>query len=186
MQTFRTFVIFALLVASGAISLTQSTPLLIQPKEQTPSITTTQKGDQAIILRVIDGDTITVSLKDSEEKIRLIGVNTPESVDPRRPVECFGKEASRFTKELLPQGSTVYLVADLTQTDRDKYGRLLRYVLLPDGTLMNELIIASGYGHEYTYRTPYEHQTAFKAAEHSAREEQKGLWASSACNLPNS
>lgn len=133
-----------------------------------------------LVTRVIDGDTIVVVVNGVSEKIRLIGVDTPETVDPRKQVECFGKEASALTKTLL-LNTSVIIEADATQGDRDKYGRLLRYVFLKDGTLINEKIISLGYGHEYTYRTPYKYQAQFNDAERSAREAQKGLWAPEAC-----
>ncbi len=131
---------------------------------------------EARVVRVIDGDTIQVFVKDAKETVRLIGVDTPETVDPRKPVQCFGKQASDFTKSLLT-GKTVYLESDATQGDTDKYQRLLRYVFLEDGTNVNRLLIKEGYAHEYTYKVPYTYQTAFKDAEKSARENNKGLWA---------
>ncbi|MBI5798620.1 MAG: thermonuclease family protein [Candidatus Yonathbacteria bacterium] len=137
-------------------------------------------GDQPLVTRVIDGDTIVVLINGVSEKVRLIGVDTPETVDPRKTVQCFGKESSEFTKSLL-LNTSIILEADSTQGNRDRYGRLLRYVFLEDGTLINEEIIALGYGHEYTYRLPYQYQTEFKNAERSARESQKGLWAPVVC-----
>jgi micrococcal nuclease len=133
------------------------------------------------ISRVIDGDTVVANIDGVVEKIRLIGVDTPETVDPRKPVQCFGKEASAFTTSLL-LNNRVRLEADTSQDNRDKYGRLLRYIFLADGTNVDEEIIAEGYGHEYTYRTPYKYQTEFKNAEKSARESQKGLWANGVCS----
>lgn len=135
-----------------------------------------------VVTRVVDGDTIVVTTPGKTEKVRLIGVDTPETVDPRKPVQCFGKEASDFTKSLLTNKS-VRLDADPSQNDRDKYGRLLRYVFLA-GVNVNEKIIAEGYGHEYTYRIPYKYQTEFKNAERLARESKKGLWADGICGLP--
>ena len=136
------------------------------------------------VTRIIDGDTVVVLVDGVAEKVRLIGVDTPETVDPRKPVQCFGKEASAFTNALL-SNTIIKLEADPTQGDRDRYGRLLRYVFLEDGTLVNQKIIAEGYGHEYTYRIPYQYQTEFKTAERFARESQKGLWANGACGLQN-
>jgi micrococcal nuclease len=82
------------------------------------------KEDTATVLRVIDGDTIEVSVAGMAEKVRLIGVDTPETVDPRKPVEHFGKEASTFTRQLV-DGKKVVLRDELGGQDRDKYGRLL-------------------------------------------------------------
>lgn len=133
-----------------------------------------------LVARVIDGDTIVVLQNGKEEKVRLIGVDTPESADPRRTVECFGKEASDFSHTLL-LNKEVRLESDPSQGDRDRYGRLLRFVFLPDESMANQRIIRAGYGHEYTYRTPYRHQGIFKTAEQQARKENRGLWAKEAC-----
>lgn len=148
--------------------------------------------NKTTVTRIIDGDTIVVLVDGVSEKVRLIGVDTPETVDPRKSVECFGKEASAFTNSLLlvhgqaaNQLIRVRLESDTSQGDRDKYGRLLRYVFLEDGTFVNQKILAEGYGFEYTYRTPYKYRDDFKNAERSARESQKGLWANGACGLQN-
>src|SRR5439155_26557732 len=93
------------------------------------------------VVRVVDGDTIVL---DGDEKVRLIGVDTPETVHPRKPVERFGHDASAFTRRLL-QGERVALGFDQQRTDR--YGRTLAYVYLTDGRLANEEIIRQGYGH---------------------------------------
>lgn len=137
--------------------------------------------DRAVVKHVVDGDTIDVSLNGRTRRIRLIGVDTPETTHPSRPVECFGREASRFLTELV-NGQTVLLESDPSQGDRDRYNRLLRFVWLPDGRLINYEIIAQGYGFEYTFRTPYKYQEQFKAAQRAARETQAGLWAPDACN----
>jgi micrococcal nuclease len=113
-------------------------------------------------------------------KIRLIGLDTPETVDPRKPVQCFGKEASAKAKELLTVKS-VRVEKDPSQGEFDKYGRLLAYIYLPDGTLFNKYMISEGYGHEYTYNLPYKYQKEFKAAQAQARTGKKGLWADGAC-----
>lgn len=137
--------------------------------------------------RAVDGDTLDIQFVDSakREHVRLIGVNTPESVDPRKPVQCFGKEASAHTTQLvaaITADAPAYVVVDQSQGERDKYGRLLAYVYLPDGSLLNERIIADGYGFEYTYRTPYALQARFKTAEMAARAAGVGLWSAQACN----
>ncbi len=132
------------------------------------------------VVRIIDGDTIVVNINGKDETIRLIGINAPETVDPRKAVECFGKEASNKAKELLDK-KVVYLEKDSTQGDTDKYGRLLRYVFLEDGTNFNKIMIADGYVYEYTYNLPYKYQSEFKQAETEARKAKKGLWADDAC-----
>ncbi len=119
--------------------------------------------------RVVDGDTIIVS---GVGRVRLIGVDTPESVDPRRPVEFFGKEASAFTRRLV-DGKRVRLEYDWERTDR--YGRTLAYVYLPDGTFVNAEIVRQGYGHAYT-RFPFKYLDGFRQFEREARQAGRGLW----------
>jgi micrococcal nuclease len=113
---------------------------------------------------------------DSSDRRRYAGTSHPS-----RPVECFGREASAFTREVL-RGQTVLLEDDPTQDNRDRFNRLLRFVWLPDGRLVNYEIIAQGYGFEYTFRTPHRYQAQFKAAERAARQAQIGLWAPETCN----
>lgn len=127
------------------------------------------------VVKVVDGDTIHVNINGIVEKIRLIGINTPETVDPRKPVECFGPEASSRAKDLL-QSKQVYLEKDQSQQDRDRYGRLLRYVTTKDGLFYNKEIIRQGYANEYTYKYPYKYQQEFMQAESIARQEKLGLW----------
>jgi len=133
-----------------------------------------------LVTKVVDGDTIDVLVGTTTERIRLIGINTPEVVDPRKPVECFGREASAKAHELL-ENQKVYLEMDETQDNRDKYGRLLRYVFRADGLFYNLEIIKQGYAYEYTYFIPYKYQAEFKAAQTYARENKFGLWADNAC-----
>jgi micrococcal nuclease len=135
----------------------------------------------AQVVDVVDGDTLKVLLDGQEETIRLIGVDTPESVHPQKPVECFGREASAMAQELAAD-QAVQLEADPTQDSVDRYGRLLRYVYLPGDTLLNWELISQGYGFEYTYEVPYAYQAEFQQAERDARENQRGLWAPEACN----
>ena len=137
-------------------------------------------NDTYPVAKVIDGDTISIIKDGKTVTLRLIGLDTPEMVDPRKPVQCFGKAASDKAKELLA-GKTVRLEFDSSQGLLDKYGRTLAYVFLSNGTLFNEYMIAEGYGHEYTYNLPYKYQREFKAAEARAREEKKGLWADDTC-----
>ncbi len=132
---------------------------------------------KAVVERIVDGDTIVVSILpglglEASEKVRLIGVDTPETVDPRRPVEYFGKEAATFVKDRL-LGHTVRLAFEPAL--RDYYGRLLAYVFLEDGTCFNLAIVAQGYGHAYT-KYPFMFMDDFRAAEKEAREGRRGLW----------
>lgn len=134
-----------------------------------------------VVLRVIDGDTLEATAGTSTERIRLIGIDTPESVKPNTPVQCFALEASDATKRLL-EHQTVYLATDPTQDTRDRFGRLLVYAYLPDGRLVNEILIREGYAHEYTYHLPYRLKARFKEAQHEAQEAQRGLWAPGLCS----
>lgn len=136
---------------------------------------------RASVVKVVDGDTADVSLNGQTVRVRLIGINTPETVDPRSPVECFGKEASNKAHTLL-DGQTVYLEADSSQDDKDTYGRSLRYFWLADGRSFNYEMIAQGYAYEYTYRLPYKYQSEFRAAQQNARDRQLGLWSPQTCN----
>lgn len=133
------------------------------------------------IVSVTDGDTIKVNINGATTTLRLIGIDTPETVDPRKAVQCFGREASNKAKEIL-NGKKVRLEADSTQGEFDKYNRLLRYVYVEDGTFFNKYMISEGYAHEYTYNIPYKFQTDFKDAETRARAQSKGLWSPSTCN----
>ena len=134
------------------------------------------------VTKVVDGDTFDVLLDGKTERVRLIGIDTPETVDPRKPVQCFGIEASNTAKTLL-SGKRVRLERDPTQDDRDVYGRVLRYAYVEDGPFFNQYMIAEGYAHEYTYEIPYQFQQAFRDAERAARESGRGLWADDACPL---
>ena len=132
------------------------------------------------VVKVVDGDTIDVNIDGKIERLRLIGIDTPETVDPRKSVQCFGKEASNKAKELL-SGQLVSLEADESQGERDKYKRLLRYVFLVNGTNFNLYMISEGFAHEYTYDQPYKYQSEFKQAEIEARNNSKGLWSPETC-----
>ncbi|MGI9120340.1 MAG: thermonuclease family protein [Acidimicrobiales bacterium] len=133
---------------------------------------------RAQVVRVVDGDTIVVRLGGVEEKVRLLGIDTPESVDPRSPVQCFGKEASAHTATLLPPGTEVRLVRDVEA--RDRYSRLLAYVYrADDGAFVNLQLAQEGYADVLTYPPNVAHADAITAAVAQARGARRGLW--SAC-----
>jgi len=123
------------------------------------------------VTRVVDGDTLVL---DGGERVRLIGVDTPETVHPQKPVEYFGKEASEFTRRTA-DGKRVRLEYDQGTGRQDRYGRTLAYVYLEDGRLLNLEIIEGGYGHAYT-RFPFAKMEEFQKAERTARETGSGLW----------
>jgi endonuclease YncB( thermonuclease family) len=139
--------------------------------QNTPGLYTVAKFD--------DGDTIQVDMEGKMETVRFIGVDTPETHDPRKPIQCFGKAASNFTKSTIGQ-NRVRLESDPTGSNRDRYQRLLRYVYLPDGTLVNLKIIAEGYGFTVT-AFPFTKMEEFRLAQKNARIQNKGLW--SQCEL---
>jgi micrococcal nuclease len=137
---------------------------------------------RADVVRVVDGDTIVVRLDGREESVRLIGIDTPESIDPRTPVECYGREASRRAAALLPPGTAVRLVRDVEP--RDRYDRLLAYVYrLDDGTFVNLALVQEGFASVATYPPNVAHTDDFVAAAADAREAGRGLW--QACGDPD-
>ncbi len=146
----------------------------IQAKEKT-------EYEYYSVISVTDGDTLKINMDGKTETLRLIGIDTPETVDPRKTVQCFGKEASNKAKEMLT-GKKVRVEKDSTQGERDKYNRLLVYIYLEDGLFYNKYIIEQGYAHEYTYNIPYKHQVDFKNAQKSAQNNQRGLWNPNTCN----
>lgn len=179
-----------LVVGAGTIFLSKQLPVISNNKNLNSTTTNIAAVGTAsknpieklyLVTKVIDGDTIQVNILGKIETVRLIGINTPETVDPRRPVECFGKEASRRAKELL-ENKKVKIEMDQTQGERDKYGRLLAYIYINGITLYNKLILEEGLAYEYTYIVPYLYQEEFKNAELEARKLKKGLWAEGLCD----
>jgi len=132
------------------------------------------------VVSVVDGDTVKISINGETNTFRLIGMDTPETVDPRKPVQCFGIEASNEAKELL-SGKKVRIETDSSQGTYDKYNRMLGYIYREDGLFYNKYMIEQGYAHEYTYNTPYKYQTEFKNAQKEAQANQLGLWSSNTC-----
>lgn len=144
--------------------------VFVVPEEKPSQFST----DVSKVARVIDGDTVKL---ESGETVRYIGIDTPETVDPRRGVGCFGKEASVKNKELV-LGKEVRLAKDVSETD--KYGRLLRYVSVGD-TFVNEYLVREGYARASSYPPDVKYQNLFRDAEREAREAKRGLWADGAC-----
>lgn len=121
-----------------------------------------------------DGDTITVDMNGTKERVRMIGIDTPETQDPRKPVQCFGKAASAFTKQLIGN-QQVRLESDPLSGNRDRYNRLLRYVYLSDGRLVQAEILRQGYGFAYT-SFPFTKSDEFVRYQKEARDQNRGLW----------
>ncbi len=142
---------------------------------------TTLVREKAVVYYVTDGDTVKVKINDENFIVRLIGIDTPETKDPRKAVQCFGQEASAYTKKIL-LNQNIILESDSVSQNKDKYGRLLRYVFLSNGTNFNHQLIAVGYAYEYTYQSQlYRYRDDFKQAQKNARENKLGLWSDSAC-----
>lgn len=166
---------FALIAVAVSVILVVATPA------RPPSTNITAPGDTVQVTEVYDGDTIAVQRGSTVEKVRFLGIDTPETKDPRKPVQCFGKEASNRTKELLT-GRRVRLEMDPSQGERDRYGRILAYIWRDDGLFVNKSLLEDGFANEYTYQSvAYKYQAEFKAAAQSAEAQAKGLWAANTC-----
>jgi micrococcal nuclease len=190
--------LFILLIAGGAFSVgtkwshdeTNTASAAAAEEELDDAATTTEESDGESaakrelfdVVKVIDGDTITIKLGQKNETIRLIGVDTPETNDPRTGVQCFGKEATAKLKSVI--GKRVSIEKDAGEGERDKYDRLLAYVYSEEGLHLNKYLIEQGYAYEYTYDDPYKYQKEFKAAQADAKAKQRGLWAPNACPEP--
>lgn len=149
-------------------------PVVLPTPVATPSAIVGIAGEQTFVAKVIDGDTIELQ---NGQTVRLIGIDTPETVDPRRPVGCFGKEASNETKRLL-SNKVVILQKDVSDTD--KFGRLLRYVFLPltDGQTLfiNDYLVRAGFAKVLTYPPDVKFNEQLRLAEAEARAAKRGLW----------
>lgn len=133
-------------------------------------------GELRQVVRVVDGDTLVLA---PNEKVRLIGVDTPETVHPKKAVQCFGKDAKAFARSLL-EGRSIRLSLDeryTKQHHKDKFGRTLGYVFLADGRMVNAELIRQGYAHAYT-RFPFRYLGEFRELERDARQNGQGLWSS--------
>lgn len=176
---FLTLVI-ALVVAVGGlynqVTLWQQQQVLgtkdVQDDQDSPVM------EQALVARIIDGDTIELS---DGRKVRYIGMDTPETKHPAKGVECFGQQAAQKNAELVV-GKTVQLEKDVSETDR--YGRLLRYVWL-EGQMINSVLVSEGFAFARSYPPDIKHQAEFRVAEGQARDQQKGLWSSCPLQDPN-
>jgi len=144
--------------------------------------------EKAKVVRIVDGDTLVVKLGNRSERVRLTGIDTPESRknskakrDAARSgrdlsaIVSMGKQASAFVKSVVSRGDTVTLEYDVDR--RDRYGRILAYVYLSDGRMLNELIVRSGYGSVMTYPPNVKYSDKFKKAYRHARQNNLGLWA---------
>jgi micrococcal nuclease len=160
---------------------------------QAPATFSSEPGgyESAVVSRVIDGDTIEVEIVEvvpgpgagdtslgQTYDVRFLGIDTPESVRPGTPVECFGRESSAATKALL-EGQEVRLVKDVEEHDR--YDRLLRYVYIGD-EMANARLVINGYAAVYTYPPNVRHADLFVELQREAREGDRGLWSPNTCD----
>jgi micrococcal nuclease len=173
-----------LILAIGISIVTSEDPAVIETAEEGQVDVASESAEeraQAVVQRVVDGDTIVVRIDGADHKVRFIGLNAPESVDPRRADQCFSHEASEYMV-FLTGGATVTLIEDESQGDVDTFGRLLRYVE-KDGVDIAEKMIHDGYAFEYTYKgSVYERQGRYSNAEADAETMKRGLWAAETCN----
>jgi endonuclease YncB( thermonuclease family) len=162
---------------------TSTVTVTAEPSEGPTGATTTDLldaiGDPATVTRAIDGDTIEVAMDGESLDIRLIGIDTPETVHPTEPVECFGPAASRFTTKML-EGEEVGIEFDIELLDR--YGRTLAYVWLGD-RLFNEVLVSRGFAQVSTYPPNVKYVDVFITAQRDARLHERGLWGA-VCNEP--
>ena len=160
---------------TGSVSAEPSASATSRAKAATPASPEPKAAavPLVVVAGVVDGDTIKVSLGGTTERVRVIGIDTPELAQR----QCFAQQAASKMQSLV-QSKKVRLVADPTQADRDRYGRLLRHVNLADGRSVAQLLIAGGFGREYTYDRPYAGRTAYLAAQRSARSKHLGVWSS--------
>jgi micrococcal nuclease len=147
----------------------------LDPATDAPLARPAETAGPYTVTRVVDGDTLKVDVDGQEQTVRLIGVDTPETVHPNEPVGCFGPEASAYTTALVDQ-QPVWLEGDPTQGATDRYGRTLAFVWTSSDTMLNEQLVAGGYGREYTFNTAYRYTDQLRAAEANARAAGAGLW----------
>ena len=138
----------------------------------------------ALVVRAVDGDTLVARLdgESRDSTVRFLGINTPETVDPRKPVQCFGKEASKHVHGLI-DGQRVLLVPDPRADDVDKYSRLLRNVVLADGTDLGAQLVSDGYAYAYlSFPLDPQRKRELKNLQENAKIAQRGLWSPTTCN----
>lgn len=165
-------IILLVVVFSGSPETTTQQPASQNSRsEETPPSADKIEDGTVLVVRVIDGDTIELA---GGQRVRYIGIDTPETVDPRKPVQCFGVEASKRNKQLV-EGRRVRLEKDVGEMDR--YGRLVRYVYIGD-VFINLELVKYGFAYSYTYPPDVKYQDQFTEAERVAREQKKGLWGS--------
>lgn len=170
--------IFTLLVFLRPILPEQINSQLFPPSlTPSPQVESNIRMDSVKVKRVIDGDTIEI---ETGEHLRYIGIDTPETKHPKKPVQCYGEEAYQENKKLI-EGKTIRMVKDVSEVDR--YKRLLRYVYVatpasPSGILVNDYLVRNGFAFAVTFPPDVAMAEQFRLAEREAREKNLGMWKS--------
>jgi micrococcal nuclease len=161
--------------------LPTDTPSPTDTPQPTATPTPAFERVEAQVVEVVDGDTIKVAVDGTVYPVRYIGIDCPETVHPSEPVQWMGPEACQCNRRLV-EGQTVYLEKDVSETDQ--YGRLLRYVFLADGTLVNAELVRLGYAQSVTYPPDVRYQDLFLEMQQEAREAGRGLWGPTPTPVP--
>ncbi len=141
---------------------------------QDNSTQTQEFAGKYLVTKVVDGDTYKINYEGKEQKVRLIGIDTPESVHPNKEKNTnYGKQASNYVKQLI-ENQYITLEFDISKTD--KYGRLLAYVYLENGEMLNEKLIKEGYAKVATYPPNVKYVDDFKSLQEEARKNKEGFW----------
>ncbi|WP_216831354.1 thermonuclease family protein [Alkalihalobacterium elongatum] len=181
-RTVLLLVAFLLLMGCSEIPDTEPLEKVTEQNEELLEEETTEETDEiktsfipANVVRVVDGDTIIVKLKNGqEERVRLLLVDTPESVHPNKPVQPFGPESSQLAKDMMPVGEEVHLEMDVSE--RDRYGRLLAYVWVGD-KMFNELLLEKGLARvAYVFAPNTRHVDRFYEIQKKAQQQELGIW----------
>lgn len=174
--------VIALIGLLGAVLFVGSLSLFVLILNTVARNSSTPYAAEPTVIETIDGDTIDVRIGYKRQRIRLLGIDTPETKDPRKPVQCFGREASERTDELLPPGTVVRLEHDIEK--HDAYNRLLAYVWrASDGLFVNLDLVADGYADILSIPPNTAHADEFRAAMTAAKATPVGLWAT--CGGPD-
>lgn len=187
--------------SGGSAVLSESTSGVrssVAEETKAPQPSSNAAVEQATVLRAVDGDTLEIRLDGQKERVRLIGVDTPETHHPSKPVQYFGPEAAAYTAQVLTAGRTVWLQKD--KTDRDRYGRLLRYLWLtaPSSAspsndeiaaqMFNAQLVIGGYAVPKAYAPDLRYVGLFTDLSQAPRSEGRGVWGAPAgapSNLPD-
>jgi len=178
-KTILSIISLFIIILINVVSSDDSEDIIVQENASTTTIESTTttvinnkdiQEDSVLVIRVIDGDTIEL---EGGQKVRYIGIDTPETVDPRKPIQCFGIEASNKNKELV-EGKKIRMEKDVSEVDQ--FERLLRYVYIGD-IFVNDYLVRQGYAYAYTYPPDVKYSEQFVQVQNEARENSRGLWA---------